>query len=372
MARLFEDGFDHYGTDEGNMTDGVYATAGGGTTLSTSPTPPTGTHCVGILSYDNSDGFAGLRKVLPASKDKMGLTCRIYYPNLPNDSRGITWDFLTSSPNESQIRAIVNPQGAIEFWRGGLSTFSSINNGTLIAQTDPWITAAAWHHVELQLYIHDTLGWIRCAINSIPRFEQTGLDTKTNSSNIPSVGFHSAFTFTRPRYYDDLILYDFEGDPDIDTDFCPHTDGTGLATDFIGELQVMWRPPNGDTAEDDWVASTGTDSSAMVDETTPNDADYIYAVNDTDLSEFDLTDLPPEITYIRGTTAWVRASKADSGACLITLGSKSSAAIYDAPERPVTIAATYWWDQINVDPNTGVRWTRTNWNASKFRLARTL
>lgn len=171
---------------------------------------------------------------------------------------------------------------------------------------------------------------------------------------------------------DDLYLYDFVGDSAVDTDFVPATDGSGKATGYIGELQVMYLPPNADTAEDDWVPSTGTDAYAMVDEVNPNDADYISSATANDLTEFALTDLPEEITYVRGLQLIGRMSKSDAGAAMIKFGMKSDASTDDADERPITVEPTYWWDFMNVDPDTGTRWTRASLNAAWLRLTRSV
>lgn len=373
MARLFEDGFDHYGSDEGNMVDGVYADAAG--ELSTAIVA-TGTHSFRMTGIDSSNTFNGLRKVLPTSKDKLGVMARLYFPQLPTgNTTHAVFDFLSSSPQTSQVRCYVNSSGGFDFYRGSNSG-SSPDAGTFIVGTDPLITAAAQHHAEIQIYIHDSAGWIRVAINSIHRFQATGLDTKQDSTNIVSVGNHNGFgtSVVDPAlpYIDDYIIYDFTGTPATDTDFCPTYDGGGLATGYIGELDVRLQVADGDTAQEDWTPSTGTDSYPMVGKATPNDATYLYSTTVADLTELESADLPVEITYIRGITVWGRMSKSDSGAAMIRFGMKSVAAVYDAPERPVTVEPTYWWDQVNVDPNTSARWTREAFNDSLLRLTRSV
>jgi hypothetical protein len=171
---------------------------------------------------------------------------------------------------------------------------------------------------------------------------------------------------------DDYILYDFTGDSDVDTDFCPATDAGGKATNYIGELQVWPLFPNGDTSEADWQKSSGTDGYPLIGETTPDDTGYIYSTAVGDLSEFDLEDLPVEITYIRGLGIHQRLSKSDAGAAFTKVGMKSVAATSDADERPLTVEETYWRDAIDVDPNSSARWTRESLNAAWLRLTRSV
>ncbi len=362
---LWADGFDHYGSNETNTLDGVYAQ--NGQILSTTNVA-TGTHCLLV----NGSGVQ-LRKVLPASTDKMGAMARFYFPALPvvDDDLHI-FRFMTDSSSANHVSVSVDANGCLRFFRNHVGLSSP---GTLIAQSDPIVVASAHNHIEVQVYIHDTLGWVRAAINGVHRYEATGLDTRHAAANIASVS-HLKWTNTpgvADEYYmDDLIYYDFTGTAATDTDFCPTVDGAGIATNYIGELQCMYLPPNGNTAEDDWLKSTGTSAFALVDETTPDDTDYIYSTAVDDLTELSLTDLPEEITYIRGLVVLGRLSKSDSGATMVKYGMKSVAATTDAAERPVTVEPTYWWDFINVDPNTSARWTRASLNAAWLRLIRSV
>lgn len=354
MARLFEDGFDHYGDNEAFMLDGVYAQAG--CELSTDYVA-TGVRSV-KLTGESFQSFAGLRKVLPAAKTTLGIAARIYCPTLqPVNNYFVPFEFLSNSPSFSQVSVFLDGNGALQFVRGNDYSFSG-GIGDLITQTDPVITAAAWNHVEIQINFHDTTGWIRVAVNGVEVFEQTGLDTLATGTSCHSIGFGnstwgSGGSSASRMYMDDLYIYDFEGDPLAETDFCPAVDGDGVATEFIGDLQCMWLAPNGDTSEADWAKSTGAVGYDMINEVPPVDADYIISTAVDDLSEFDFEDLPEEITYIRGVTIWGRLSKSDAGAAHVSQGMKSFATVLDATQRPVTVAPTYWRDMANIDPNTG-------------------
>jgi hypothetical protein len=386
--RLWEDGFDHYGTNSSgvttgtdNMLDGSYGNADASSSSGSWNGPTTTQFVTGTRSYffgtnGGLSNFLGLRKVLPTPITKLGMTARFYFSGLP----GTTYSnciahFLTDDSAVSHLSFYVDTNGAIRIVRGHTipADNASVLNGTLLGTTDPLLTSNAWNHVEIQVNIHDSTGWVRIAINGIHRYQATGLDTKNGTSSVWSVGQNRSFNNASGNFYmDDYILYDFTGDSAVDTDFCPTTDANGVATSYIGELQVWPLFPNGDTAEADWLKSTGTDGYALIDELTPNDADYIYSTTGADLSEFALEDLPEEITYIRGLGIHARMSKSDSGAAMIKLGMKSVAATDDADERPITTTETYWRDPIDVDPNSGARWTRTSLNAAWLRLTRSI
>lgn len=377
MALLWADGFDCYGTDESKMTDGLYATTGNAT-LDT-VTFNTGTAAMHIVR-DNSSSFGGLRKVLPAAKLKVGAAGRFYFPTLPdNNGASMIFSFMSSDANRGQVSICVNSNGQIEVYRGCNVSFSP-SSGTLIATSDPIINAESWNHIEVQVNIHDTTGWVRVAINGIHRFAASSLDTAYDATQILSVSNHVSYSAagasgnpaTCYYYMDDYYIYDFVGSSAVETDFVPTTDGSGVATNYIGELQCMYLPPNGDTAEADWTKSTGVDGYALIDELSPDDADYIQSATATDLSEFALTDLPVDITYIRGLMLLGRMSKSDSGSCGIKFGMKSVAATADSAEFAITTTPTYWYTFQNTDPNSSARWTRASLNAAWFRLTRSL
>lgn len=377
MARVHGDGFDHYGLDETNMLDGIYAQCDSPNYVELDSTiVATGTHSMHIKGGEENEAL-GLRKVLPTAIDKAGAMGRFYFPNLPTENTSATiYDFMASDPARSQVSVVVDGNGVVRFYRGRHYT-SFDDAGTLIAQSDPIIVASAWNHVEVQVYLHDTLGWVRVAVNGVHRYSATGLDTKYDTSNIVSVANrvsninNVSGSGSCDFYMDDYALYDFTGNSATDTDWCPTTDGSGVATNYIGVLGAYVGFPDGDTAEADWLRSAGgAPSYPLIGKTTPNDATYLYATTATDLSEFAHGDLPEEITYIRGVDIYSRMSLSDAGAAMYRVGMKSVAAVYDAPEIPLTVEPTYWVAQVNVDPNTSARWTRTSYNASWLRMTR--
>lgn len=375
MARLHGDGFDHYGSSLVNMLDGEYASANGDETALSTSFPMTGTHAL-LVGRTGLTQFNGLRKILPSAIDKLGAAAHFYFPSIPTEAyaAGIFHFLPVTGTDNSHVSVVVGNNGELHFIRNSqiYQNSSFITDGTLIASSDPVVTAASHNHIEVQIYLHDTAGWIRAAVNGVHVFEATGLDTKRNSENCAAVAQNRSYlSENSSRFHmDNYHIYDFTGDSGVDTDWCPTTDGTGKATNYIGELQAMYQVPDADTAETDWGASTGSDVYAMIDETTPNDADYAYSADEGDLSEFTLTDLPEEITYIRGLDIVGRMSKADAGSAMVKFGMKSVADTIDSAEFPVTTEANYWRKQANIDPDSSARWTRASFNAAWLRLIR--
>lgn len=375
MARLHGDGFDHYGTTLSNMLDGEYASANGDDALLTTSVFHTGTHSF-APGKTGLTTFNGLRKVLPAAIDKIGVGAHFYFPSIPTNpyEAGIFHFLRVTGTNNSHVTVCVGNNGELHFLRNSqiYQNTSFATDATLIASSDPVIIASAWNHIEIQVYFHDTAGWVRAAVNGVHVYQAENLDTKSNSEDCAAVAQCRSYLSEASSYFfmDNYHIYDFTGTAATDTDWCPTVNGSGIATNYIGELQAMWEVPNEDTAETDWVASTGTDEYAMIDEVDPDDADYIYSDTAGDLSEFALTDLPEEITYIRGLDIVGRMSKADAGSAMVKFGMKSVADVTDSAEFPITVEPTYWRKQVNVDPDSGARWTRASFNAAWVRLTR--
>lgn len=373
---LWGDGFEGYGDDETNLLDGVYANISGNIA---SDLFTTGAKSWKFSSIGGLSSFDGLRKVLPGSRDKLGAGARLYFPNLPTENyKAGIFEFLPStSTARSQISFTLGLNGEIHIIKNAQTYGGEFTDGggVVIAETDPIIVASAFNHVEVQSYIHDTDGWVRVAVNGIHRYEETGLDTKgSGSSSVVSSVAQSRALLTDANtvwYMDDYYIYDFEGDPAVYTDWCPTTDGvTGVATNYMGEWDLYPLVMNGDTAEADFVPSSGLIGFDMVDELTPNDADYLSSNTAGDLTEFAMSDLPVDYTVIRALMLMGRLSKSDSGPAMTRYGMRSVAAVTDAPERPITVEPTYWWDFINKSPLTNARWTRAELNAAFARLTR--
>lgn len=382
MARLHGDGFDHYGTDTSNMTDGTYADANS-CALSTTYAA-TGTHSLHINGNTGLFTHDGPRVVLPTAIDKVGAAARFLFPSLPNNNAtAAIFAFLNSPSQVGQVTFFVGANGQIRVYRGhnaygnggndsGASVGSGYGDGVLIAESDPAVVAGAWNHIEVQAYIHATEGWLRVAVNEVTVMEETNLNTLYDSTKVCSVAQYRPYNDAAGTFYmDDYHIYDFTGTAATDTDWCPTVNGSGVATNFIGELGAYILLPNGDDGTNaDWQKSTGSVGYSLIDEATPSDVDYVYSDTATDLSEFALTDLPEDITYIRGLDLLPRMSKNDSGSATYQVGMESNASTTDATARVVTVEPTYWRDQINVDPDGGGNWTKTSLDAAKVRFTR--
>ncbi len=357
---LWVDGYDHYGGTIGNLTAGgayseVHDAGFSGIVLSTAQAR-TGTHSV-LINDNSSFGGAAFgsyyRKAFPnGALTKVGIGFASYLPALPAVSvaqRVIFRDFN----NADQFYVHITTTGAIQAVRA---------DGTVLGTTSgPVITAAAWNHIEIYTEMSQTVGVVKVYINEVLVLNVTGVDN-VNTALVETSQFifrsraTSGESATSPWYIDDLFIYD--------------ETGTINNTAPLGDLNAYMLVPVADTAEADWTKSTGTDGYALIDETTPNDADYIQAANAGDRSDFDLTDIPTTINFVAGLFAHTRALKTDAGGAVLRTSIQQGSDTLAGDNKAITTAATWWFQEFEIDPSTGARFNREGVNTAKVRFDR--
>lgn len=348
MAIVFMDNFSQYGDDETNLLDGLYAEAGA-VTLSNDPDGLSG----GKVILKGATAFSGtFRYVLPSTQTTVGLAFRIWMANLPTGSNN-EWNqicYFWDTAIASHVAIQVNRSGYLRAVYPGGTTETSI----------PRITAAAWHHLEIKVVCDNASGSVEIRQNGTQVLSVTGVDTQTGTtSTIGNVGFShdGAGTSDAQMYFKDFIVWD----------------GTGSSNnDFLGDCQVVALLPTSDDSFN-WTPSTGTTGYNLIDETTPNDADYISAASAAVASStFNLSDLDDEVVVVKGLMTVARQLKTDGGAAQSQVNLISGASTDLGADRSITVAATYWTDISELDPATAAAWTPIAVNNVKLEIDRTV
>lgn len=359
---LWCDGFDHYGLDETNMTDGAYAQVdvnfGLEWTLSTA-NPRTGTHH--LRRDDSATGPRFVRRVLGGAKSTVGQAAAVYFDQLPmaND-RYVLYDFRDTA-NTIQVSVVIQSTGIIEVKRGDRSGTS------LGATATPAVVAEAYQHIETLATFDNSTGSVEVRVNGVTVLSISGADTAASlneeSSQVAlACGSNSGSA-------------DHGVTTDIDDYFCYDDTGSYNNT-FIGDRRVLTLFPNADTAQEDWVPSAGSDSFAMVDEADPDDdGTYISAaagLSPNPVTEFDLSDMPAGVASISAVQLVHRSRKTDAGDANIQLSAVSASSEATGTDRPITEAYTYYHDVVEADPDTSTPFTPSAVDALKLKIERTL
>jgi hypothetical protein len=338
---LWADGFDHY-FDGGQMLNGAYAEINGFGGLTTTPASVrTGTKAYNMNS-------AMIRKVLPGSRTAVGVAFSMYPTALPNNN-GFAGQQVAFKDiaNAEQCFFQVLSTGHVRFGRNS-------GNVVLAQSAAPVIVANAHQHVEVYVEFSATVGKVKCRVNNVEVINVSNLNTLTTANvECSQIATHGG---SMSWIKDDYYIYD--------------TLGGFNDTYPIGDMQCLPLYPSADTAVADFTKSTGTDGKALIRDL--NDATYLQSAAAGQKSEFDLDDLPANITYIAGLFVHNRIAKTDAGAAQMKTSILSAAAVAAGADRVMTTTPTFWGDAIEKDPNTNARWTRLAVNAAKIRLERTV
>lgn len=105
----------------------------------------------------------------------------------------------------------------------------------------------------------------------------------------------------------------------------------------------------------------------------PQDLSYLSA-DDTPPApmQFQLQDLPPDVTSVRAILPVVRARKIDGGDGNIQTSLISNGDFANGVDRPITTAFTYYFDVNELSPDTGNPWTPVEFDAAMSQISRTL
>jgi hypothetical protein len=359
VSVIWADGFDHYGTIIANLTSAgsyseTFENGPGGITLSTTEVR-TGTHSLKLDGNAISDAFAaGIRKAFPnGALVSFGVAFAAFLPELPDSTPEQRINFRDFS-NTSQFDVRIATTGALQAVRA---------DGTVLGTTaGPVITAGAWNHFEIFATMSQAAGVIKIRVNNTEVLNLTGIDN-VNTALVECSQFYfltagkASGAATSAWYIDDLYIYD--------------TNGAHANAYPVGDLGAYRLTATADTLEADWALSSGAQGFALIDEATPDDADYIYADAATDRSDFGMTDLPVDITYIETLFGHNRMLKSDAGPAQVQFSLMQGASQAAGTDRAITTSATYWFDNLPTDPLTAAKWTRSGVNSAQLRYDRT-
>ena len=139
--------------------------------------------------------------------------------------------------------------------------------------------------------------------------------------------------------------------------------------DFLGDVRIESRLPDGDGASSQLLGSDGNsvNNSLLVDEpTAPNgDTDYVESLTLGNKDTYTFQDLVSTSGSIYGVGIYPYAKKTDAGSRSIKTISRLSTTEMDGPERQLGSGYTYLPDYRDGDP-TGAQWTIANFNAAQF------
>lgn len=291
---------------------------------------------------------AAARLAIATPHQKVGVAHRFYLATLPAGTRSFLHFLSTGNSGLYGLR--VRPNGGIEIVRG---------TGTIIATNDtPVLLANSWNHLETIVDV--VTGDIEVRKNGVTVANLDITDGSPPTGTIGIIGFPSGNAGSgsfNDMFTKDLIVYNGAG---------------SQFNDFQGNVSVYDQALDGDQ-DLNWDTSSGSTGFDLINETSPDDADYIEAdETPPSPSEFTLADLPTDVTSVRAMTSIVRALKTDGGDANLQTSLTPNGTDYDTgADNPITTSATYYHDHSELSPDTGAPWTPIEANAARLRVNRT-
>jgi len=323
-----------YGSNVSYMLDGVWAevsSANSRVKLVDDPDPNVTGQVLQFLngsSMNNQYEYGDVaRFVYPGGGvATSGVGFRLWMDALPSAAGDVNNFIFSDVNNVMQVSVVIGTTGILTANR-----IVSETPTLLGATSTPVIVANSWNHIEMKMTVSDTVGTLEIRVNGVAELALTGLDTKsTAETTTAQFNFNAGATSpagTGPNMYvKDVIFWDTNG---------------SVNNDFFGSVSVRDLYTDADVALN-WTPSTGSTGWDLIDETTPNDADYISA-DDTPPAAYvaSLTDLPADITSVRALLPFYRSAKTDGGDCNLQLSlTPNNVDWADGPDTPIPTGFT--------------------------------
>ena len=344
------DNFSVYGTGNASrtyMTDGVFAQINQGVSGQNLVTasPDGNGFALQVNRGGNSDGL--VRYVCQTPSDVFGMACRLYLPSIPADT--------SQQPVFSRVQNASNTP--IAYCHIGTVGNIVVRNaaGTIIGDTiAPVISANAFYHIEVKYDI--TNNEIEVRVEGVTKLALTGLSL--GGADVAQCSYYQGNSSSPLMYLKDIIYWNGEGTRN---------------TDFVGTCVIYSLVEESDV-NTNWTPSTGSTLYDLINESgPPDDADYIIA-DDTPPPAYiaTLSDLPADVTSVRGIMSIVRATKTDGGDGNLQMGFVSAMNTDLGVDRPITAAFTYWRDFSEEDPDTNQPWLPSAVNDMNLQFDRTI
>lgn len=342
-----------YGSDTSLMLNGTPWLNLNNSVISDDPDPAIGSAGKCINHTSGSGGpVDALRMAVTDPDDVVGVAQNLFLGDFPTSVR----PFLSFATTGNSIRYVlrVRPNGGLELARTGSET-------VVVTVDFPVLRANSWNLLETLVNL--TTGEVEVRRNGTTVIdytdpdpfigEEVGIIGFPNRSIGQGVGPSNFFT-------KNLVVYNGQG---------------SSFNDFQGNVLVTDLRPVSDQTLGDWTTSSGSAAWSLLDETPPNDSGYIQAgfAPLPAPAEVNLSNLPPDVTSVRGLISITRSLKTDGGDGNLQTSLTPNGTDYAlGADNPVTTAATYRFDVSQLSPVTAAAWTPVEVDSLRQRYNRTV
>lgn len=290
-------------------------------------------------------------------------SCTYDFPTLPVARPSVVTGFgvraTSGSPSGSTTISI--RKAATEQLR--LETFAINNNfdrGLRVVTAAGTFTApiglnpGRWYYVELVATIHTSTGSFEVWVDGVLKLTQSGINTAAAASNDWDI---FRVILAAGEFFDDHYVLD---------------DQAGLNT-RLGPVVIEGMLPNGDTAFQEWIPSTGTQHFALVDDLASSTAVGTDRVTQDQVTKNELFDFPsvvvlPNASPLTAVQVGIIVAMDTSGSRNLVIRFRDTGG-GTSDGATITVngtTAVYHRRLLEENPVTVVPWTVASFNAGMF------
>jgi hypothetical protein len=340
MALIFMDGFDHYGPNVTRLRDGVYAQTSGAALTNLSRTDQYA--CAITPSSNNS----GLRRVLPAPRESVGVGFAFWISQLPYDRADLALAQTLSNATEGLMTIAITATGSIIVRTGSW-------RGPVVGESSPEVvTTGAYQHFEAFF----GAGGFEVRINGV-----TVVSGLAYGGEVHQVMLGGCMGF--PKTGGAEVIYR------IDDAYCWDDTG-GAPNSWIGDKRVYLDLPDQDGSDQDWIPNVAKQAYEILRNVPPVDTEFVEAAEVGDRVSVGIAALPATVISIVAIQNVARVWKSDVGDAKVKIMTRSDGQDGDNGWVALT-SQPRWFQNIQaVDPATDLPWLPEAVNNSEIVLER--
>lgn len=335
MSLLHSDGIDNYNTLSQKYT------------VNGSPTIDTVAGRFGGGAFKVTSNSQYIRKAVTQG-DVFIVNFAIKATTMPTESANPYDMVMFMDSGNAQVALRIYDTGAVKLVRLNGSGFTG-QSGTILATSGSTLLVDNWYAFEVKLTIADSGS---CTVKQ----DGTTVISFSGDTKATSNAFAETILFGATQgggsgtvLWDDFIIMD---------------DAGSFMNDFIGDKRIYTLYPTAEGNYSAWTPSTGTDNSALVDETPPNDdTDYVMSNNPTDKDTYVLQNLPSGVTNIEAVVVNIRARKDDAGTRTLKAKVRSNSVDADGANFNIGSGYEFYQTPFYQNPDGSVDWTESTVNA---------
>lgn len=310
--------FDHLNT--ANL-DEEWVQVGTGATVN-SGTGRNGTNSARFANYNR-----GIYKTPPTTATTKAQGCSMQFSAYPTADTAI---LQLTEGTTVHVDARMTSTGTLKITR----------NGTQLGSTSTYVVPLNQPvYIELKAFLNDSTGTAELRVNGVAVVGPlTSQDTRNGGTPIID------------------RLYILGGSVNLSTTI--DVDDWYEADDFMGDMRIAYLNPTAEGTTIQLTPSTGTDNSALVDETAGDDGDSTYVEHATDNNKdtYVMSNLPSTAATVHAVKLLAYSRKDDAGAKSIALIARHSGSEVDSADKALT--TTYdWYEDVRTTKPGGGAWS---------------